>query len=61
MAVYAYKCVNEKCKEKDVEKSVSMSMAEYSEEKLPICKCGEKTRRVFTPTGHQTFGDGYKS
>ena len=61
MAFYAYKCKNEKCKEYNVEKSVSMQMSEYSEEKLPKCSdCEESTIRVFSPSGIKT-NDGFKS
>lgn len=62
MAYYEYKCVNEKCELKELIKTVSIPMSEYSEDKLPKCEsCGEKTTRNYTTFGHQTFGDGYKS
>ena len=62
MAGYIYECRTEECSEFKKEKEVWMSISEYSEEKLPKCEvCGNKTFRVYTPLGHQTFGDGYKS
>ena len=61
MAIYEYKCTNEKCSEKEVLKDVNISISEYSEDKLPLCEaCKEKTSRNYTPNGHQSFGDGYK-
>jgi predicted nucleic acid-binding Zn ribbon protein len=58
---YPYKCTNENCKEKDIVKTVSMSMNEYSEDKLPKCEsCGNKTNRVFEPTPLKSF-EGYRS
>ena len=60
MATYQYICTNDKCKEKDVEKDCQMSMAEYSEDKLPKCEaCGEKTSRVFKATSVRSF-EGYR-
>lgn len=61
MAIYEYKCTNSECSEKDILKEVKIPIAEYSEDKLPLCeKCKEKTSRNYTPNGHQSFGDGYK-
>jgi predicted nucleic acid-binding Zn ribbon protein len=60
MAMYGYKCKNEKCSEYDKEVSVSKSMNDSSREEF--CeKCKEKIERVFSLGGHATFGDGYKS
>lgn len=62
MAIYEYKCVNDKCEEYDKVKESSIPIKEYSEDKLPICSsCENKTARNYTPNGHQTFGDSYKS
>lgn len=58
---YEYNCKNEKCKEHNEVKVVSMPISEYSEDKLPKCEvCGEPTKRKYSSIGHQTFGDGYK-
>ena len=62
MAIYEYKCINKGCEEFNIPKEINIPIKEYSEEKLPVCKiCGEKTSRSYTPNGHQTFGDSYKS
>ena len=59
---YEYTCKNEKCVEKDMVKVANMGIKEYSEAKLPLCEaCKEPTKRIFSPIGHQTFGDGFKS
>lgn len=61
MAIYEYKCNNEKCEDFGKVKQISMSINDYSEDKLPNCnKCNEKTFRNYNAIGHQTFGDGYK-
>lgn len=61
MAIYEYKCTNSECSEKDILKEVKIPIADYSEDKLPLCeKCKGKTSRNYTPNGHQSFGDGYK-
>lgn len=61
MATYLYKCTNESCPDKDVIKECQMSMAEYSEDKLPKCeKCGNPTARNFTATAVKSF-EGYRS
>jgi len=61
MATYQYKCVNEECEECEKEKTFQIPMIEYSEDKLPVCeKCKNKTKRIFSIAGHQTFSDGYK-
>ena len=58
VATYEYKCTNNECEEKNILKEVSISISDYSEDKLPLCeKCREKTSRNYTPNGHQTFGD----
>lgn len=58
---YPYKCTNEKCKEFENVKTVSMSMMEYSEDKLPECDCcNEKTSRVYEATPVRSF-EGYRS
>jgi predicted nucleic acid-binding Zn ribbon protein len=58
---YEYQCKNEKCKNKEI-KTVSMSIKDYSEDKLPLCEtCQEKTKRIYSSVGISTFGDGYKS
>lgn len=60
MAMYAYKCKNEKCEDFDKEVSVSKPMDDYDREEQ--CeKCKEQMTRIFGLGGHQTFGDGYKS
>lgn len=62
MAIYEYKCTNEKCSQFEIKKEVKIPIAEYCEEKLPLCEeCKQKTSRNYTPNGHQTFGDYYKS
>lgn len=62
MAMYDYKCKNEKCYLYDKVKTASIPMAEYSEAKLPKCECCEEpTARVYTAGGMlRTFGDGVK-
>lgn len=58
MAIYDFKCTNEKCDKKDEIISESIPIKEYSEDKFPICEsCGEKTERVYSGFAFQTFGD----
>ena len=61
MATYEYKCVNENCPEYNKPKTVNIPMAEYSEDKLPVCeKCSDRTARSYTSGMIRTFGDGVK-
>lgn len=56
--LYTYKCVNLSCDMRNVLKEVSIPMAEYSEDKLPVCKeCGSKTQRVFNSSGIRPAND----
>lgn len=60
MAIYEYKCDNEDCSEFNKSVSISKPMVESSREEH--CeKCKEELKRVFSLSGHATFGDGYKS
>ncbi len=62
MAIYEYRCTNKECEGFFTPKEVNIPIKEYSEDKLPRCEfCNEKTSRNYTPNGHQTFGDNYKS
>jgi hypothetical protein len=60
MALYEYKCKNEKCEEFEKPHIIEIAMKEYSIDKIPNCeKCGEKCVRIFSLSGHQTFFQGY--
>ena len=58
--IYEYECRNKNCKNYKIKKEVDIKLSEYSEDKLPKCECKSKTFRIFSISGHQTFGDGYK-
>jgi predicted nucleic acid-binding Zn ribbon protein len=60
MALYDYKCSNEKCKNNTEIKQIVMSMIDYSEDKLPVCEvCGSKGQRVYNSTAMKTL-EGYR-
>lgn len=61
MALYEFKCNNDKCTNKDKLITKSIPISEYSSDNLPECEvCKKNMQRVYSAVGHQTFGDGYK-
>lgn len=58
--LYIFKCDNDKCEDFEKEFEVRMGMNE-DQSKVKCDTCSEKARRVFTPLGIKTFGDGYKA
>lgn len=59
--IYQYICNNPECVEYEIVKDVSMSIAEYSEDKLPVCEhCNTKTIRKYSSFGLRT-ADNYKT